>query len=325
MATVTGTLEQIRTKVRRITGRLSENQLSNDDLDLYINNFYVYKMSEHVKLWNLKTSQSPLVATPTTLSGDEVLTPGQWLYVVDSNKYIDLAPPFYVAGYEIAYYQDSRSFFNYFNIEFGHQTLATGTGIAGPYTGTVSNTPVLPESIFITAEDAAGITMVCNANAAGTLTGDVAAGGTINYDTGAVAGLTFTNAVANGTAITVQSLTYVEGRPQAVLYLNQVLTFYPVPDTAYEFFCTVYYVPDELGAGDQPEIRAWWDLIAYGAALDIFVDAMDMENYGKLRPIFEEQIRLISRRTLTQLSTQKVATIYDNEQCFCPSWINKSS
>ena len=38
---VTGTLEQIRAKVRKVTGMLSPNQLSNDDLDDYINDFYL--------------------------------------------------------------------------------------------------------------------------------------------------------------------------------------------------------------------------------------------------------------------------------------------
>ena len=37
---VTGNLEQIRTKVRKITGMLSVNQLSLSDLDDYINDFY---------------------------------------------------------------------------------------------------------------------------------------------------------------------------------------------------------------------------------------------------------------------------------------------
>jgi len=306
---VTGTLEQIRAKVRRITGRPSANQLSNADLDNYINDFYVYDLNAHLKLWDLKNSLSPIVAT--TPGGDRVLTAGEWSYLVDSNVYINIEPPFYVAGYEIEFFQDIRSFMNYFPDLFVTQTLATGTGAAGPYTGTISNTPILYDSVFITAVDVAGNTVVANCNAAGTITGDVLAGGTINLVTGAVAGLTFTAAIPAGNLITVQSLSFAEGRPRAVLYLNHALTFYPVPDISYEIWCTVYYSPDELGAGDQPEIRQWWNLIALGAARKIFIDNLDMESVAKIQPIFDEQMRLVERRTLKQLSTQRASTIYD--------------
>jgi len=311
---VTGTLEQIREKVRKITGRPSTNQMSNDELDNYINDFYVYDLSTHIKSWNLNTSVSPIVAT--TPSGDRILTEGRWSYIVDSNKYISIEPPFYVGGYEINYFQDERSFFQYFPTYFVSQTLATGTGVVGPYTGTISNTPILQDSVFITAQDAAGNTLVAGANAAGVLTGDVIAGGTINFTTGAVAGLTWTAAIPVGNLITAQTLRFVSARPQAVLYLNQVLAFYPVPDKAYELYCTVFYNPDELGAGDQPEIRQWWNLIALGASMKIFIDNLDIDSYSKIRPIFDETKRLTERRTLKQLSTQRVSTIYAEDQCW---------
>jgi len=305
---VTGTLEQIRNKVRLITGRPSPNQLSNADLDNYINDFYVYDMGAHLKMWNLKNSLSPIVANA---GGERVLTEGEWLYQVDSNVYTSLEPPFYVAGYEISFFQDIRSFMNYFPSYSVSQTLATGTGIAGPYTGTITTTPVLFRSVFISAMDAAGNTLVAECNAAGTITGDVVAGGTINLVTGAVAGLTFTAAIPAGNLITVQSLTFESARPQAVLYLNQALVFYPVPDTAYEIACTVYYNPDELGAGDQPEIRQWWNLIALGASIKIFTDNLDVESIAKIQPLFDQAKRLAERRTLKQLSTQRASTIYD--------------
>jgi len=306
---VTGTLEQIRAKVRRITGRPSANQLSNADLDNYINDFYVYDMNAHLKPWNMRSSVSPIVAT--TPGGDRVLTAGEWNYLVDSNVYVNIEPPFYVGGQEIQFFQDIRAFLSYFPHPFEAQTLATGTGAAGPYTGTISNTPLLYDSIFISAVDVGGNTVVANCNAAGTITGDVLAGGTINLNTGAVAGLTWNAGIPAGNLITVQSLSFAEGRPRAVLYLNHALTFYPVPDISYEIWCTVYYSPDELGAGDQPEVRQWWNLIALGAARKIFIDNLDIESLSKIQPIFDEQMRLVERRTLKQLSTQRASTIYD--------------
>lgn len=304
---VTGTLEQIRTKVRRVTGRLSVNQLSDADLDNYINDFYVYDFPEHIKPWNLSTGESPLF--PTTPTGDQVLIPGESAYIINPLKYRNIGPPFYVGGYEIDFYQDVRAFFEYFSQYRTVKTLTVGTGVTGPYAGTTSVTPVLDASVFISTLDAAGNTMTAYSNSVGTLTGDVTAG-TINLTTGAVAGLTWTAAVPVGTDITIQTSSYVEGRPQAVLFYNLALMFYPVPDVAYRVSCSVDINPDALEAGDQPIVREWWNLIAYGAALKIFADNLDMESYQKADVLFEKQLRLVGRRTLAQLSTQRVETIY---------------
>ena len=306
---VTGTLEQIRNKVRLLTGRPSTNQLSNPDLDNYINDFYVYDLPAHLKLWNLTGAESPLATTNT--SGDRILTEGRWLYNIDWNQYTNIEPLFYVGGYEISFFQDIRSFLNFFPSQMLKQTLATGTGVLGPYTGTVSNTPLLYDSVLITVIDNTGNTLTAGVDADGTIDGDVAAGGTINLTTGAMAGLTWTAIIPVGNIMTVQSLTYVQTRPQAVLYFNKALIFYPVPDVAYDVTCTVNYAPSEMEAGDQPEIREWWTLIAFGAALKIFQDNLDVESYQKVKMFFDKQLCLVERRTLKQLSTQRVATIYD--------------
>lgn len=305
---VTGTLEQIRAKVRRITGRLSVNQLSNDDLDDYINDFYVYDLPKHLKNWNLKNYLSPIFGS------DSALIPNRAVYVFDANSFTNIGPPFYVGGYEIQYFQDVEQFFNFFPNRAIVQQLSTGTGIAGPYSGTISATPILEQSIFISAVNNAGTSLHCTANNAGVLTGDVLAGGTIDYQTGAVAGLTWNAGIINtGEPIWAQSTTYVSGRPQAVLFANMSLTFYPVPDIAYEVYCTVYQNPDELSAGDQPLIRDWWNLIAYGAAQKIFAENLDMDSYAKIQPLFDNYKRLVERRTLVQIKNQRVLTIYTQE------------
>lgn len=305
---VTGTLEQIRSKVRKITGRPSVDQLTNEELDDYINDFYVYDMPAHLKLWNLNTQLSPISGA------DDALIPDRAWYLFDSNKFTNMSPPFYVGGYEVQYFQNREAFFNFFPSRTEVQQLSTGTGVAGPYTGTVTNIPILEQGIFISAVNNAGASLHCTANNAGVLQGDVLAGGTINYETGAIAGLTWNaGTIAVGEPIWVQSITYTSGRPQAVLFINNVLFFYPVPDIAYEVSCTVYEAPDELTAGDQPIIRDWWNLIAYGAAQKIFAENLDMESYMKIDPLFDKHKRLVERRTLTQLKNQRTATIYSQE------------
>jgi len=302
---VTGTLEQIRTKVRKITGMLSVNQLSNDDLDNYINDFYQYDFPAHLKTWNLTTALPPIFGV------DDVLIPDQAIYVYDWNTYTNMGPPCYVGGYEIQLFQDQEAFFNIFPTRTRRTQLSTGTGVAGPYGGTITDTPILQQGIFISAVNNAGASLHCTANNAGVLAGDVLAGGTINYQTGVVAGLTWdAGNIAVGEPIWAQSMTYASGRPEAVLFYDGALLFYPVPDIAYEFSCKVNRVPDALEAGDQPMVRDWWNLIAYGASLKIFGDNMDLESYQKIEVLFEKQKRLVERRTLCQLKNQRVATIY---------------
>jgi len=306
---VTGNLEQIRTKVRKITGMLSVNQLSLSDLDDYINDFYQYDLPAHLKTWNLKTMLSPIFGP------DDALIPNRAWYVFDWNSFTNIEPPFYVGGCEIQYFQNSEAFFNFFPTRSRRQQLSTGTGIAGPYAGTITETPIFEQGVFISTIDNAGNSLHTSANNAGQfngtgVVGPVPAGGTINYLTGAVAGLTWTGAIAAGEPIWAQSMTYATGRPEAVLLVDGALFFYPVPDIAYEIGCTVYQVPDVLEAGDQPVVRDWWNLIAYGAALKIFADNLDMDSYQKVDLLFEKQKRLVARRTMTQLKNQRTATIY---------------
>lgn len=318
MSPVTGILEQIRVKVRRITGRPSANQLSENNLDAYINDFYVNDLPLITTLFNLTNSESPLIAT--TPGGDSVLIAGEWLYLVDYNKYINIYPPFYVDGYEIQYFQDIRKFMSYFGAYVMKSTLATGTGIAGPYAGTITTTPILPAGVTITAVDAAGNTVVASVDSDGTIEGDVLAGGTIDFTTGAVAGLTWTSVIPLGNVMTANAITYVSGRPQAVLYVNKVLCFYPVPDNTYEFYCNVDYAPDALEIGDQPEVRQWWNVIALGAAMKIFTDNLDIESYGKVQALFDQAVTLAERRSLRQLATQRVSTIYSTDTFRNNTW-----
>lgn len=305
---VTGNLEQIRAKVRRITGMLSQNQLTDDALDDYINDFYQYDLPAVLKNWNLKNSMSPI------LGADDALIPDQAIYVVDWNKYTNIEPPFYVGGYEIEYFQDIESFFNFFPTRMQVEQLDTGIGAAGPYGGTITNTPILQQGIFISAVNNVGASLHCSANNAGVLQGDVIAGGTINYQTGVVANLTWNAGnITAGDPIWAQSMTYSSGRPEAVLNFYGTLTFYPVPNIAYEIYCTVYESPDALGAGDQPRVRDWWNLIAYGAAQKIFAENLDMDSYAKIDPLFDKYKRQVERRTLVQLKNQRTATIYNQQ------------
>lgn len=63
-------------------------------------------------------------------------------------------------------------------------------------------------------------------------------------------------------------------------------------------------------ANSSPEFTEWCNLIAYGAALKIFIEDADWEEYKNMYSIFKEQLNLAQRRALKQLATQRAQTQY---------------
>ena len=50
------TLADIRTKVRRLTGKPSNQQITDPEIDEYVNTFYLYDLPENLKLFSLHTT-----------------------------------------------------------------------------------------------------------------------------------------------------------------------------------------------------------------------------------------------------------------------------
>ena len=93
---------------------------------------------------------------------------------------------------------------------------------------------------------------------------------------------------------------------------------YPIPDQAYTVSFEVYKYPVDffLAANGaytatlQPQLNEWWQLLAYGAADKIFADNADFESMAKFRPLLDEQMNLVLRRTIVQQTSERTATIY---------------
>ncbi len=300
------TFGKIKEKVRKVTGRPSVNQISDTELSEYVNNFLIYEMPEQVRLFALRTKYEFLLAPNI---GNYSLSP------TVINLYTTFETPAHVDGFELQYFQDEHAFYQKFSqlkysVQFG-----TGNGGAGPYNGLYTYTPIQPGSVVISTVNAAGASLTCTDNGLGTFTGNVLPGSTINYQTGAITGITWTAVIPVGTTIYISGLQYILGRPMAVLYFQDTFSFWPWPDRAYTFDIIAYQNPAQLTADPQvPELNEWWEFIAYGAALKIFADNLDMDSYGKTRLLFDEQRRLIERRTMKQLSTQRASTIYQDSQ-----------
>lgn len=142
--------------------------------------------------------------------------------------------------------------------------------------------------------------------------------GTVNYNTGAVTITNFSANIPAGNPINAQYVPYVASRPTCALFYQDQILLYPIPDQAYTVSFEVYKYPTAFLATtpttSTPQLKEWWQLLAYGAADKIFADNGDMENLQKFRPLLEEQMNLCLRRTIVQQTSERVATIYTEQQ-----------
>lgn len=338
------TLQNIRTKVRRVTARPSPTQISDTEIDNYINTFYAFDLPEHLKLISLRYNFQF-----TTTANIPV-------YDMPTDTYITGMPPIFIAGYQSYLTQSRDNFFRINpNLNFLQSQIYTGNGTSGPYAGQFcTNIPIVPGfkpnppgaysalttlqprflnwNVLVSAEGtpdpisgiAPSLTLVDDGlgNLFATTDADINpanARGSINYITGelTINALGFTSPVPIGNPINIQYVPYVASRPQSVVFFQDQFIIWPVPDQAYTVSVEAYKYPTAFisgGSGTQtPQLDEWWQLLAYGAADKIFADTGDFENMQKYRPLLEEQMTLIQRRTIVQQTSERSATIYTDQ------------
>lgn len=322
------TLSDIRTKIRRLTRTPSVNQMSDADIDVYINTFLLYDMPEHLRLFSMKTTitwyTQPNVDTYQT---DITPDPNDPLYNFD-NLYITTDKPIYINGYEGAFFQDRTQYFRLFPFVNFNNNAAVGDGTTTSYSGTLINIPVMENNVFFSSIDANNFgirvkdvpsTVNNNSGALVDIDEDDIIGA-INYLTGEW-DLTFNIPPANQENIITMTVPYNAQRPIAMLYYDNQFTVRPIPDQSYPVNMEVYIRPTTLIAdGDMPQLEQWWQYIAYGGAKKVLEDRMDMETIQMIMPEFQKQEMLVQRRTLVQLATQRASTIYQNQLNGGPYW-----
>jgi hypothetical protein len=303
------TLTAIRTKVRRLTRSLSTSQLTDADIDQYVNTFIQYDMPEHLRLFNLHRTLTwytqPYI---DEYSSSSVSALAAGLVDFDQNN-LTVNPPVYVAGYQVQYTQSRSEFYNQYNYIMSINSIGTGgDGITVNFTGTLPSVPVLRNNVNFVSIDANNDGLRLSDDGIGGLSGD--GFGTIDYITGAF-NLTFNIAPGAGQAINFEVVPYVASRPQLMLYYNNTFFLRPVPDQVYPVNIEVYVRPTELLLANQsPELEEWWQYIAYGAAKKVMEDRFDVEGIQVIMPEFKMQERLVLRRTIVQQTNERVATIY---------------
>jgi hypothetical protein len=238
-------------------------------------------------------------------------TPNVSDYPLDNAIYQSVEKPAYVDNYEMYVTRDLatwHSIWPQIRIQDDSNT-SLGTGLDS---FTLSSLPILPGSISLGASTGFNTSMQAFDDKTGgfvTSTG-VSVSGAVDYETGEITNLATTGVVA-GETINVNYYSYFASRPWAMLYWDNTLSFYPVPDRIYEVSMTVYKTPTELLSGmDTPELDQWWEALAYGAAMKIFEDNKDIESMSEMEVLLERKLNLLRRRTWYTLHNQRTATIY---------------
>lgn len=167
------TLQAIRTKVRRLTRTPSTAQMTDAELDSYVNTFVLYDFPEHLRTFNLRTQFTFYT------------NPGQDVYPTDiasyggatnnalynfQNLYLTIHPPVYIAGYQAFFTQSREQFYSvYPQINSIASIGTTGDGVTTSFSGVVTingatllpgqtqNVSLLQNQVLFDSKDSAGI------------------------------------------------------------------------------------------------------------------------------------------------------------------------
>lgn len=325
------TLDNIRTKVRRLTRTPSPALLSDQNIDDYINTFILYDIPEHLRLFSLKTTFSFYTTPNVAEYATDPVDVDAPLYNF-KNKYISVHNPFYVAGNERQLLQSREVFYaTYPKNSFLHQ-IATGDGTTQYFTGFLYDVPVLQSEVLFDSIDVNNNSCIVidapvfATPAIGNLivpnNPDVV--GYINYITGQYA-FTFPIPPAPNKRVNAQTYPYIASIPQTICYFDNKFTLRPVPDQAYKIQMEVYVRPTELLLNtDEPHLEQWWQWIAYGAAKKVFEDKQDLDSVALIMPEFTKQELLVLRSTIVQQTKNRTPTIYseNNNNNFGPGIFN---
>lgn len=295
-------LTAIKTKVRRLTASPDPSQLSESDLEDYINTFYSQDFISSVKTDQLKSVL-------------EVFTqPNIDTYTVDVNNYQSFRGPVYFQGRQGQLFKDRNEFYGWWPRNPTLVNPTSGDGTVGPYTFTLSPVPFLRNDVTLGVVDSTGSSVQVQDDGNGNLvlanTSTVL--GTINYTTGAVS-ITFTNIIPSGNEFTVYVSQYNTGFPINILFWNNKFTVRPVPDGVYKITIETYKTPTQfLNNTDSPTLNQWHQYISFGAAIEILQDRGDWEGVANLEPEFKNQEALCLERQANEEIGTRNGTIFTN-------------
>ena len=286
----TWTLAQIRTKVRQVTGRYTSAEITNEQLDIKINQFYQFTFPAEMKL------DKKLVYYEFTTEANQAF------YDQPLELYTNFVPPATANNLSMLWYQDPSYFFSANPLQYTFLTQWTGDGVTTVFNTTVTGFPIFPGTTTVTDnmelfqdtnQDWTTANVVVNGSLGGTMV--------LNYSTGTVQ-VNFFTAPANGQNIYLNYVVFAPTRPQAILMYNNQFQLYPVPDQAYIIKMGAYQVTTPLvNATDTPELMEWGPCIAYGTARDILADYGELDAYADVTALYKEQVSYLLTRTMQNM------------------------
>jgi len=300
---LTDTLSGIKIKARRIARMPSTDQITDANLEDYINTYLLYNLPVELKLPSLEVT-----VKGTTKPDDERVFIGGTSFYDLRNTYTNVEQPFYIAGCLMDYYEDKALFYySYSQRKTLINDIHTGNGILINFTGTLTTIPVLKKSLSFSTTKSDGTPLTLQDDGVGGFGGDGT--GTINYLSGAYT-LTFSFAPAAGSNIYAQYVPYKAQKPSAIYFNEDNLIVRPIPDKVYEIEFVYNKKPIELITGASPELKEWGLLIAIGAAKLIMEDRGNTDGLDKIAPMYAEQLKLVSRRATRQDVNKRNYTIF---------------
>ena len=170
------------------------------------------------------------------------------------------------------------------------------------------------QNILITTNIANGDTLNVTDDGFGNLIGDCTSG-QINYATGQITNLFFTQSVPGGAPIQIQYNPVVPSIPLSILFFQNQFTLRPVPDKGYTIELIAYRQPTQalmaaLNQTGTPELSEWWECIAIGAAKKVFEDRLDTDGIALMDKMLQERYDVVETRTYAQLGKQRINTIF---------------
>jgi len=140
---------------------------------------------------------------------------------------------------------------------------------------------------------------------------------TINYQTGAITGLVFAQAIPDGTPIQIQYNPKQFSIPLAIMFYQNQFTMCPTPDAGYTVELTCYRQPIQaLLASDMtgnPELSEWWEILSVGASKKIFEERLDSDGVIFIDKMLKERYDIIETRTYAQIGQQRIQTLYTDQ------------
>ena len=303
------TLDKIRIKIRRITRNPSSAQITDAQIDEYVNTFVLYDMPAYLKLESLEQVLTFFTSPHMDTYETNLVDATDPLYNF-KNVYTNVIRPAYIAGYKVPLYNSQEEFYDVYPQTNNMVSIGTGNGVNLDFYRTVTDDPILPNKVTVSSISTAGNVLLALDDGDYGFTGDATALSTVAYDTGSVY-VGFTVAPAVGETVWLQTVSCAPGKPTSILFFDDKFVLRPVPDEVYRVEVTAYKRPTELLLdADVPELSEWWQYIAVGSGIKILQDRLDNEGVSMLMPMFKEQETLIGRRKIIQNAGKRVATIY---------------